>query len=57
MKKKYTKCSCCPYYAKTRTKWTCTYDRCVFHNISGDLKVAESVLSRWIEANKENKDE
>lgn len=74
-KKKYTKCQCCPYYAKEQQskKWECSlinrasfpygeYRRnpnsgiCIFNYATmGDktLETANTILERWIRANKE----
>ena len=60
-KKKYTKCECCPYYAKDKkdNKWKCARihiwksvnDECIFrYNDMEEERV--SVLNRWIDANK-----
>lgn len=74
-KKKYSKCECCPYYAKEQQskKWECSMinravitfgeyrltpnnGTCIFNYATmGDeaLETANTILERWIRANKE----
>ena len=68
-KKKYSKCECCPYYAKdfTDNKWKCARNNknknvfnssfssyCIFKFDNDETKKQnEEIIERWINANKE----
>lgn len=60
-KRKYTKCQCCPHYAKDQKdgKWKCARmyiwsgsTRCIF-GFDDTFEKCEKILERWIRANKE----
>ncbi len=61
MERKYTKCECCPYYAKVKDKdsniaqWKCTRfeieTKCVFTYCDSDHEEKMELLKIWINAN------
>lgn len=53
---KFTKCECCPYYAKIEEEWKCSKlyinRKCIFdYNDSGTGALSYEVLKIWINAN------
>lgn len=60
-KKKYTKCQCCPHYAKDQEdgKWKCARmhiwspsSRCVF-GFNDTFEECAAIIKCWINANKD----
>ncbi len=52
---KFTKCECCPYYAKIDKEWECSRKhcgvKCVFDCDNGNPQFGYEVLKNWINAN------
>ena len=52
---KFTKCECCPYYAKIDEEWECSrkhYNaKCIFDYDNGYLELGCEVLKNWLNAN------
>ena len=52
---KFTKCECCPYYAKIDEEWECSRKhygtKCIFDYNSGNFDFSCVVLKYWFNAN------
>ena len=52
---KFTKCECCPYYAKIEEEWECSRKRfgtkCIFDYNNGNADLGCDVLKYWLNAN------
>lgn len=52
---RFTKCECCPYYAKIEEEWECSRKRrganCIFDYEKPFLEIGCEVLKYWLNAN------
>lgn len=52
---KFTKCECCPYYAKIDKEWECSRKRCgakcIFDYAKPYLELGCEVVKNWLNAN------